>query len=364
LDFEVLNNILNTFNNFFLKGVDALRGPAASLLVIIAMIDVTIMTLLHLGDPDTLKHFLTKVLKYFMILYVINNFSYLLKILFKGCTDVGIIAASGGMAGQYFHDPALITQEGLRITQPLMTSIGVTAFIPGMNFINTYHLTIGLIIILCFAFIGVQYLVTCLEFNIIGTLSLVLIPFGANKWTSFIAQKATNALVCFAVKIMVLTFIAAAAGAIVSTWGALPGIFDLNKSLAVVIGAMALAFLSWHAPNVAASLMTGQPGLTANHAVSQATGAAMATAGVVSTIATGNPMGLMMATKQGAGAVSNLASNATGPSGGGEGSSGGGVGQATVQASNNISASNMSNRLSSGAVGASGSAASIATAAV
>lgn len=48
-----------------------------------------------------------------------------------------------------------------------------------------------------------------IEFGLIATLGLILVPFGVFKHTAFIAEKLFAALISFGIKLMVLSFIIA-----------------------------------------------------------------------------------------------------------------------------------------------------------
>jgi type IV secretion system protein TrbL len=52
--------------------------------------------------------------------------------------------------------------------------------------------------------IAIQVFVTYLEFGIVSTLGLILIPFGVLKHTSFLCEKVFGAIISFGVKLMVL----------------------------------------------------------------------------------------------------------------------------------------------------------------
>ena len=64
---------------------------------------------------------------------------------------------------------------------------------------------------LCYFLIGIQIFITYLEFYVIATLALILLPFGVNRRTAFLGEKAIGAVLSFGIKLMVLAFIAAVA---------------------------------------------------------------------------------------------------------------------------------------------------------
>ena len=123
----------------------------------------------------------------------------------------------------------------------------------------------GLIIMLCFFIIGIQIFITYLEFYIVAALALILIPFGVNKHTAFLGEKAIGAVLSFGIKLMVLAFIASIAIPLVKQWS-LP-VDPSNKQIfCLLLGSLAITFLAWHAPGLAAGLLSGSPSLTGGSA--------------------------------------------------------------------------------------------------
>jgi type IV secretion system protein TrbL len=118
---------------------------------------------------------------------------------------------------------------------------------------------------LCFFIIGIQIFITYLEFYVVATLALILIPFGVNKHTAFLGEKAIGAVLSFGIKLMVLAFIASIAVPLVKTWS-LPTDPSNEQIFCLLLGSLAITFLAWHAPGVAAGLLSGSPSLTGGSA--------------------------------------------------------------------------------------------------
>jgi type IV secretion system protein TrbL len=113
----------------------------------------------------------------------------------------------------------------------------------------------------------------------VAALALILLPFGVNRHTAFLGEKAIGAVLSFGIKLMVLAFIAAVAVPLVKTWS-LP-VDPTNKQMfCLLLGSLAITFLAWHAPTMAAGLLSGHPTLTAGTAAGFGAAGAAATVGL------------------------------------------------------------------------------------
>lgn len=116
------------------------------------------------------------------------------------------------------------------------------------------------ITLLLFSFIAISYLYTVLEFFIIGSLSMVLLPFGLLDRTKAIVDKILNFFFVSAIKIAIFLFL------ILLINPAIKNAFD-NVSfvegllgvgtLSAMISLFALSFLAFKTPSFAAALFNG-----------------------------------------------------------------------------------------------------------
>jgi type IV secretion system protein TrbL len=80
--------------------------------------------------------------------------------------------------------------------------------------------------------------------------------------TSFIAEKVFGSIIAYGVKLMVLAFILSITFPMLQQL-ALPEEPNLLAFVNVFVGAAMLAFLCWHAPAIAASMLSASPSLSA-----------------------------------------------------------------------------------------------------
>jgi type IV secretion system protein TrbL len=172
------------------------------------------------------------------------------------------------------------------------------------------YMLFGALIFLAIISIAVNFLVTFLEFYILAILSLALVPFGANKFTAWAAQKVGNVIFAFGIKIMILSFLAAVSipileNLVLPNFNVLdPGAF-IPSMLYLTAGSLALMVLAWHAPSLAASLLGGMPSLHAGSIIAPVVNIAQTAQIVGGAVSTG---GTSLALQSAAGALSKVSS--------------------------------------------------------
>jgi type IV secretion system protein TrbL len=302
---DMFSNILSHFQQIFIGGVGKLEGPALKIFGILLLIDLVLAVLLNIGEVDNIKLLVKKTLKYGLVYFVILNYGYLLDVIFKGFTWIGIEAGKGSV----LTDPSVLTEHGFRIAGGILNKVpSVVSFANPVT--ASQYAVIGFLVLLCFGIVAINILVTYLEFYMISILSLMLIPFGSNKYTSFITQKVINAIISLGVKLMVLAFIVSASLPMIKLWST-PSNVGLEDSLYILLGSAALAFLSWHAPNLASSLMSGMPSLNASSIISPAISTANSAVVTAATMGAGAPAAIAAAGGSSAGSAVKAATKTT-----------------------------------------------------
>jgi type IV secretion system protein TrbL len=177
--------------------------------------------------------------------------------------------------------------------------------------LGPFYMGAGFLILLAIGVIAINFFVTYLEFMILAILSLALIPFGALKWTQVIAEKVGNMLFAFGVRIMILSFLAAVSLPILENWVA-PDITQIQSILYMIIGSLGLAFLSFHAPSVASSLLNGSTSLHAGHVMQPIANAAQMVAYKALAAPTGGASVAVEGVQKGMNAVKNASGSLKG----------------------------------------------------
>jgi type IV secretion system protein TrbL len=280
-DVGILTTLLTSFGDAFTNGLGFIHGDARWLLGTLIIIDLLIAVLLNLSDGDHMKTLITKILKYGLFIWLVMDYKALANVVLNSFEAIGLKAGGGGITNAMLNDPSEIASYGIWVTEPIfefIDNLGTIDTIKNLHKIIFTGFT-GLIIMLCFFIIGIQIFITYLEFYIVATVALILLPFGVYKHTAFLGEKAIGAVLSFGIKLMVLAFIASVAIPLVKTWS-IP-VDPTNKEIfCLLLGSLALTFLAWHAPGVASGLLSGHPTLTGGSAAGFALAGGMAAYGM------------------------------------------------------------------------------------
>ena len=126
-----------------------------------------------------------------------------------------------------------------------------------------YIITIGLVLFSFFV-MALQILITKIEFNIFASIAVILMPFGAIRYTNFLCQRCISAVFSFGVKLMVMYFLIGLVQTIVGKVDAIPDdALTFAVMLKYALSYLVLGYLVWKVPNMAAMMMQGQPSLDA-----------------------------------------------------------------------------------------------------
>jgi type IV secretion system protein TrbL len=262
----ILTTLLNAFLAVFSAGPGHLAPAAARLLFLLAGIELTLAGIWWaLKGENVLVGLMQKTLLLCLFSFFVANWPTLINAVLDGFVWSGFTAAGSTPAAgaALIKDPSAIITQAFVSTQPIADQISAlkmydlgSLFMYGWAYIFT---------ILAFFMLAIQVFVTYLEFYLVAALSLVLVPFGVFKHTAFIAERAFGSVVSFGVKLMVLSFIIAATQPVLAQI-TLPAEPTWQQAYMVLLASMAIAFLAWHAPGIAAGMVSGGPTLTAGAA--------------------------------------------------------------------------------------------------
>lgn len=323
-----MNTVLQTFLSKIAIGVGVVGADARGLLGILATMELILVALwwAYSGN-EALSRLLRKVLTIFFFIWVIDNYSFILTWVTDGFVFTGEKAAGG--AAVDINDPSGILWAGLQVAKPILEHAKAQASFFGSFFDGLVSLLSAFIICFAYFILAFQIFLTRIEFALISTLGLILVPFGVFKYTSFMAEKVFGAVISFGVKLMVLAFVVSVGFPLMQTLS-LPSDPSWVEMLSVMFGSLAMALLSIHAPGVASGLLNGGPSLTAGSAAGAGVAVAAGGAGTllggyaaakIGTGAVGTGVAATHAATSGLGGVHGLvdagrqaASNGSGPS--------------------------------------------------
>lgn len=268
----VLTYLLNAFIGGFSGGYGGILPTAQRVLFLLAAIEIVFAGLWWALKGE---NFIVPLIQKTMLIGVFSafllpgplNWATLTTSILHGFVATG--QAAGGGAGNinWFSDPSAIINLADTLTFQIeqeIHSLPVLAVGQQIMFGLVY-----LLIYLTFFILAIQVVIAILEYYLIATLAMVLVPFGINKYTAFLSEKAFGAIVSHGVKLMVLAFIITVAAPVMAGLN-LPPSPSLQQAYMCLLAAMTLTFLAWKAPDVAAGLFAGGPSLSAAHSLGTA----------------------------------------------------------------------------------------------
>ena len=292
-----ITSTLDFFAQAFDRGRMALLGDAQSifrLLIIIEIIFAGVYTII--GGSADLRAVARKILIIGFFSYVITNYTVVLQTVLDGFIFAGQKAT--GVSGanlDLIRNPGQIFVLGCEKVKPAFDKLAQYGMLDYLSLDPIVLLICGLISCLSFGLIAIQVFVTYLEYLLVSALGFILIPFGIFKPLGFLADRVFGAIIGFGIKFMTLSLIIGVSEQFIANL-VLPDTVSWQQALDFAVISLALMFLTFHAPSVALSLLTGSPHISAGTVAATAAGASLGTSRLAQASASG-------ATSLGRGAV-------------------------------------------------------------
>jgi len=183
-------------------------------------------------------------------------------------------------------DPSSIFNCGTDIASAMLEStsenqgMGLGNLLPMIEIVLT-SMICALGVVLAFAIIAGQLLITLVESYIVIGAGVFMLGFTGSRWTLVFGEKYVGYAVSIGIKLFMLELIVGLGFALGQQWGSLfaNGIAPPETYIEVVGAALVFGFLAWQIPSLAASLMNGAPRMTLGSFVS--TAGAVAVGGVI-----------------------------------------------------------------------------------
>lgn len=308
-----LTNVLIFFEERLSSGRGALLGNVTSLAGTLVTLEIVFAGIyLALGTSADFRAIARKILAMGFFFYVIRYYGDILRWVVDGFLFAGEKVGSGSAVSfATLRDPGQVFQHGLQIARPLINKIfaNIDSSWMGIPSIDSLWLMVCVFSALfSFAVMAIQVFVTYLEYLLIASAGFVLIPFGIFKPTAFLAERVFGAVIAFGIKLMTLALIIGISDSLLQTV-AVSETVTWQEAVELSVIALALCFLSLHAPSVAQSLLSGNPHLTFA-TISATTAAAPLAASRVSSAITGAAMGAASSTMTAAGRIAGGAAPA------------------------------------------------------
>jgi len=291
---QILDSVGNAYKTASGEWKPGLTAIAKSLFLKLALIEVVwsaIWWLIERDDPNQIFVAMLKKMMGLMFFWaILLNFDTWIPAVIEGFVSAGQEAGKTGAL-----TPSSVLDRGLEISAKLASSANKAGFFSKEGGIGTTILSglSALGILLCFAVIAGQMLVTLVESYIVVSGGVLFLGFAGSRWTSTFAEKYISYGVSVGVKLFMTYLIIGAGQSLSDTWSAtLTANMKAADYLEVFAGSMVYMFLAWQIPSLASSMLTG--------AVSMTLGSAAATVGTMAAGAAG-AAGLAQAGLAGAG---------------------------------------------------------------
>lgn len=322
---ETPNELMVVFSNTVTAGFDALSGSVNGVFGLLIALVVALTGIQWALSPnrEILAAGFGKVLLIGAFAWLINDWQAVSETIYAGFLELGLTAGGGSLSRAEFLNPGAILQQGWEIVKALgETPAPVENPLDIMgNMADALILGLAMIgIMLAFAILALQIIVSLLEFKIVTLGGFVLLPFGIWNKTAFLAERPLGYVVSSGLKVLALAIVVSGARTIFDQLqpSANP---DIYEALTILVAALLLAMLAIFIPNLASALVTGGPALGAGAALTSGLAVAGAGALVAGGVAGAGAMAGRAAAVSGssraaAGAASAARSSGSGPSSG------------------------------------------------
>lgn len=256
----ILDEILRFFQDASITGMLNLMPHARAVLLSLAVIDLCTTWTLYDGELK-MSQMISKVMKLGTFLFIImywNDINHAIMVSFQ---YAGLTAANIPANGEVIQ-PSMVLQNGFDICKHLFDDFPSVGLNIGKALM--YLITIALVLF-SFFIMALQILITKIEFNIFASIAVILMPFGAIRYTNFLCQRCISAVFSFGIKLMVMYFLIGLVQVIVGQQVAeIPkDTVKFADMLKYGVSYLVLGYLVWKVPNLAAMMMQGQPALDA-----------------------------------------------------------------------------------------------------
>jgi type IV secretion system protein TrbL len=264
---ETTNDLMTVFSNTVTAGFANLVGPVNGIfgLMIALVVAMTGIQWAVSSNRDALAGAFSKILLIGAFAYIINDWQGLSETIFSGFLELGLTAGGGTISSADFLNPGAVIETGWQIVKALGDAPTTTEDPLDVigNLIDAIIIGISMLgIMVAFAILALQIIVTLLEFKIVTLGGFILLPFGILSKTAFMAERPLGYVVASGLKVLALAIVISGAQAVFAQLTPSPEP-DIYEAMTILTAAIILAMLSMFAPNLAAALVSGGPALGA-----------------------------------------------------------------------------------------------------
>lgn len=270
----LLDNVSTHIDQACATGITNLQSPLLALLATLAVISIATEFDMFFGPAFNFGNMIVRIMHIGFLAAMIQNWGMLM----VAIKETGqILGMTAGSADATYTPTGLIGETCESLFDSFQHIISSFPSFTSGGSVAAYILALIALCIAMYAIFRIAFtlFMANAEFLILGSLSLVLIPFGITKWTRSIAEKTWGILLTSAVKLMVAVFMVSliqneitAAFSVTDT--------DVSNNVAGFLTSAAslifLSYLSAQAVDLAGAMTTGAVVSTNNiiHAIPNA----------------------------------------------------------------------------------------------
>lgn len=270
----LLDNVSTHIDQACATGITNLQSPLLALLATLAVISIATEFDMFFGPAFNFGNMIVRIMHIGFLAAMIQNWGMLM----VAIKETGqILGMTAGGADATYTPTGLIGETCKSIFDSFQHIISSFPSFTSGGSVAAYILALIALCIAMYAIFRIAFtlFMANAEFLILGSLSLVLIPFGITKWTRSIAEKTWGILLTSAVKLMVAVFMVSLIQNEITTAFNVADT-DVSKNVAGFLTSAAslifLSYLSAQAVDLAGAMTTGAVVSTNNviHAIPNA----------------------------------------------------------------------------------------------
>lgn len=201
----LLDNVSTHIDQACITGITNLQSPLLALLATLAVISIATEFDMFFGPAFNFGNMIVRIMHIGFLAAMIQNWGMLM----VAIKETGqILGMTAGGADATYTPTGLISETCESIFDSFQHIISSFPSFTSCGSVAAYILALIALCIAMYAIFRIAFtlFMANAEFLILGSLSLVLIPFGITKWTRSIAEKTWGILLTSAVKLMVAVF--------------------------------------------------------------------------------------------------------------------------------------------------------------
>lgn len=286
-DADALTNLVNFFRANSVIGYENLLPYSITLLLIFVGIDIVFSWSIYNGSMR-MQELVSKLIKVGILLFIIQHLPEMTRIIIRSFQQWGLIAAGANLDIKNFTTPTEILNMGIKLITNPETKNGILEQMAKISIFTNGGLStlfMCLIAMCCIVFsffmMAIELAMVIIEFNILASILVILIPFAAMKQTSFLFQRCVSTVINYGIKMMIIYFLIA----LVATTAKLftrVNVTNLGDLLTQSLIYLALGYIVCKVPTIISGMLNGQPSMSGNgvaSSVASAPGKALSTAG-------------------------------------------------------------------------------------